>query len=271
MLSKNPLFWIDFVKKVGGEAFLYRVMPNFLMDLAHKYFRLEIEGLENIPESGPAIIAPNHSGYAGFDAMLLTHEIFKNKHRIPRVLTHHLWFLTKYTAVPANKMGYIEATTENGLKELNKGHLIILFPEGEQGNFKPTSQAYRLQEFKRGFIRMSLNTRAPIVPTLIIGAEETHINLKQLSLGQLLPGLTLPLPFNVLPLPVKWKIKFLEPVSFDLPASAASDSLKVRALAHEIQQKMQDAIAHELSQREGIFIKRPEWLDQWIKSKIGNI
>jgi len=270
-VKKNPLYWIDYIKKVGGEALLYRVMPNFLMELAHKYFRLEIEGLENIPKNGAAIIAPNHSGYAGFDAMLLTHEIFKRIHRVPRVLTHKLWFLTKYTSIPANKMGYIEATTENGLKELGRGQLIILFPEGENGNFKSTKNAYKLQEFKRGFIRMSLNSRAPIIPTLIIGAEETHINLKQLKFGKFLPGISIPLPFNLLPLPVKWKIKFLDPIYPDLPSSSVCDSVLMRKLANEIQEKMQEAINRELLNREGIFIHRPPWLNEFIKKNIGNI
>ena len=52
------------------------------------------------------------------------------------------------------------------------------------GNFKASSNRYHLQEFKRGFIRMALLTKAPIIPTLIIGAEETHINLKQLKLAK---------------------------------------------------------------------------------------
>ena len=60
--------------------------------------------------------------------------------------------------------------------------MIILFPEGEKGNFKPSRKSYELQEFKRGFVRMALETQSPIIPTLVIGAEETHINLSQLKL-----------------------------------------------------------------------------------------
>jgi len=102
------------------------------------------------------------------------------------VLTHHLWFLTKTTAIPANKLGFIEATSENGLKALKKNQLVVLFPEGEYGNFKPSSKAYQLQEFKRGFIRMALATNSPIIPTLILGAEETHVNLSRLKLTKFL-------------------------------------------------------------------------------------
>ncbi|MCB0412793.1 MAG: acyltransferase family protein [Bdellovibrionales bacterium] len=262
---KSTITGIRYLKRMSSEVVVYRIMPNFLMNIMQKYFRLEIEGLENIPKNGGAIIAPNHSGFAGFDAMILTHEIFKGKHRIPRVLTHYLWFITKATSIPANKMGYIEATTENGLKELQKGHLIILFPEGENGNFKPTSKAYTLQEFKRGFVRMALNTNTPIIPTIVIGAEETNINLKQLKLGKYLPGLTLPLPMNVIPLPVKWKIKFLPPIFLDEAPGTVNDRARVKEIADEIQSTLQQAINTELQNRPGIFIERPQWLDTIIK------
>src|SRR5690606_24060997 len=131
-----------------------------------------------------------------------------------RVLTHHLWFISPVTALPAQKLGFIEATTKNGYSLLKKNNLVVLFPEGEYGNFKPSQKAYKLREFKRGFTRLSLMTRAPVIPTLILGAEETHINLRQLKFTKYLFGTVLPLPLNVLPLPAKWKIIFMEPIYF---------------------------------------------------------
>ena len=58
--------------------------------------------------------------------------------------------------MPAHKMGFLEATTSNGLNLLKKNNMLILFPEGEYGNFKPSQKRYRLQEFKRGFVRMAV-------------------------------------------------------------------------------------------------------------------
>ncbi|MEQ1875382.1 MAG: lysophospholipid acyltransferase family protein [Bdellovibrionia bacterium] len=243
---KQRLFGL---KDLPRDVLLYRVMPHFFLEVIRKYFRLEVEGLEHLPRKGPAIILPNHSGYSGFDAVMLSHEIHKATERVPRVLTHHLWFLTQATALPAQKMGFVEATTANGLTMLKKNNLIVLFPEGEQGNFKPTTKRYRLQEFKRGFVRMALQARAPIIPTLIIGAEETHINLRQLKFTKYLFGSVLPLPLNVIPLPVKWRIKFLEPLYFPYKPSAANDPELVRELASDVRERMQRALNHELSQR----------------------
>lgn len=241
------------LRDLDPELLVYRVLPHFLMEIARKYFRLQVEGVEHIPRRGPALIIPNHSGYSGFDALLLSHEIYKSTGRIPRVLTHHLWFLSKATAIPAEKVGFIEANMKNGLTQLKKNNLVTLFPEGEYGNFKPTTKRYHLQEFKRGFVRMALLRQCPIVPVLILGAEETHINLAQLKFTKYLRGIVLPLPLNVIPLPAKWKIKFLPPIYLPYQPSAADDRELVDELASDIREEMQTAISDEVAKRGSIF------------------
>src|SRR3954471_1959585 len=116
------------------ETLLYKLLPHFFLELMKTYFRVQVEGEEHLPKRGRALITPNHSGVSGFDAMVLQHEVTRASGRYPRVLTHHLWFLNKTTAIPANKLGFIEATTANGIKALKKQQLVMLFPEGEYGN-----------------------------------------------------------------------------------------------------------------------------------------
>lgn len=236
------------------ETVLYKILPHFFMELMKTYFRVQVEGAENIPRRGGAIIIPNHSGVSGFDAMVLHHEITRATGRYPRVLTHHLWFLTKTTAIPAQKLGFIEATTENGIKALNKKQLVMLFPEGEYGNFKPSSKAYQLQEFKRGFVRMALKTGSPLVPTLIIGAEETHVNLSRLKLTKFLRGVILPIPLNIIPLPSKWKIIFMDPIHLPYKKNSADDRELVKEIAEDIQDQMQERLNQELAKRESVFL-----------------
>lgn len=231
------------------DSILYRILPRFLGEILRKYFRVQVVGLENIPKCGAVIIAPNHSGFSGFDAIVLNHVLINDFKRVPRILMHHLWFLTPTTSIPAHKLGFVEANYENGIKFLKKKNMIVLFPEGEHGNFKPTSQMYQLQEFKRGFVRMALETQATIVPTLIIGAEEANINLKTLKLTRFLRGPILPLPLNIIPLPVKWKIVFLPPIKLPFSADQISDRDLVFDLASDIQESMQKALRKEIRQR----------------------
>lgn len=251
---KKPNEKIFGLRSLDRDTLIFRVLPRFLLEILRKYFRLEVEGVENIPRRGAVILAPNHSGYSGFDAFLLGHVVQQEAKRIPRVLTHHFWFLTETTAIPAHKMGFTEATYENGINALKKGNAIVLFPEGEHGNFKPTSERYQLQEFKRGFVRMALEAQCPIVPVVILGAEETHINLKKLKFTKFLKGSVIPLPLNVLPLPAKWRIRFLEPITLPYKPSAAGDSDLVHEIAQDIQEKMQTAVEEEIHKRGNPFI-----------------
>ena len=241
------------IHKRVWERIAYREMPRFLMEFARRYFRLEVEGLEHIPRRGAGILTPNHSGFSGFDSFLLANEVNRATGRLPRILTHKFWFLTKATSVPAEKVGFIEATTANGLQQLGKNNLVILFPEGEDGNFKPTSNRYHLQEFKRGFIRMALEQQCPIIPVLIIGAEETHINLAKLGLPRIFGGATIPLPLNLIPLPAKWYIKFLPPIHLPYNADARNDRELVNEIAGEIRETMQQALSDEVRNRQSVF------------------
>jgi len=241
-MAENPL-----------DKLVYKELPNFFLEIMRKYFRLQVEGAEHLPKRGAGIVAPNHSGVSGLDAMILMHEIKRLTGRYPRVMTHHLWFLTKTLSIPANKLGFIEASTHNGLSELNKKRLLVLFPEGEFGNFKPSSEAYQLQEFKRGFVRMAIKTESPIIPTMIIGAEETHINISQFKLTKLLRGVVLPLPLNIIPLPSKWKIKFLKPLYLPYKPSAIDNSELMHEIAEDIRDTIQEQIHRELGKRKDVY------------------
>jgi 1-acyl-sn-glycerol-3-phosphate acyltransferase len=243
------------LKDLDRDVLLYRVMPRFVLEIIRKYFRLDVEGDENLPKKGRAIIVPNHSGYAGFDAFMLGNEIRTRTGRIPRILAHHLWFIHNSVSIPLEKMGITEATMNNGLGLLKKNNVVILFPEGEYGNFKPTRRRYRLQEFKRGFVRMALLTGSPIIPTVVIGAEETHITLHQLKFTKYLLGTVLPLPLNVIPLPAKWKIKFLKPIHLNYPPSAAENRELVHKISQQVRELIQFQIDQELRKRTYIYLR----------------
>ena len=250
---EKPNSFFKTLTNLDKEKLFYRVLPRFFLEIIKKYLRLEVVGIENIPKKGAVLVAPNHSGFSGFDAIIINYIIQQKARRLAKVMTHHLWFLTETTSIPAEKLGFVEATFDHGVELLKKKNLIVLFPEGENGNFKPSSKMYQLQEFKRGFVRMALATGAPIVPCLVIGAEETHINLSQLRLTKFLRGPIIPLPLNIIPLPAKWKICFLEPITLPYSKESANDSELVHELAEEIQEKMQKELLLEVRKRKSVF------------------
>jgi 1-acyl-sn-glycerol-3-phosphate acyltransferase len=164
----------------------------------------------------------------------------------------------------ARTMGCVPARQEEGTRVLQKGGMLVVFPEGEGGSFKPSSEAYRLQPFRPGLVRLAARTRAPIVPCIITGAEETHVNLGQIKLARVLPGLKFPIPLNLLaPLPAKWRIRFLPPVRLeaiapsdvqeDLAGETELSEAAVFQLCEALRVRHQSALDHELATRPYVF------------------
>ena len=64
----------------------------------------------------------------------------------------------------------------------------------------------------------------------------------------------IPLPLNVLPLPAKWRIRFLGPIILPYKPSSVDDAELVHDIAQDIQEKMQAAIENELTKRGNPFL-----------------
>lgn len=236
-----------------GDELAYEVLPKFFLEIINRYLRVETVGARHIPAKGPAILVANHSGYMGFDALMLSYQAYLKKGRAPRIIAHKLWFLRPEISVHAKKLGLVPATYENGLKILEKKESLLLFPEGEEGNFKPSRYAYRLRRFRRGFVRLALATGAPIVPATVVGAEETHITLSQIRWAKHLMGIIIPVPLNVIPLPVKWRIKFHPAIRLPKDPEKAKDIEYVDKLARQIRLELQHKLHAEVKRRKALF------------------
>lgn len=235
--------------QLSKEELAFRLVPQFTLEIIRRYLRIEVEGLENLPKDGAYIVVSNHSGYSGFDAIMLANEIYLAQKRKARLIAHKLWFFGKPVQIVSEKMGLVAADTNEILATLRNGEPIIIFPEGESGNFKTIDRRYRLQEFKRGFTRIAMISGAPIIPAIVIGAEETHINLSQIKFTKYLIGTVIPIPLNFLPLPVKWKIKFLAPIDLRSRPVDAMDREKVFEITRKIRHKLQRELIKELRKR----------------------
>ena len=236
------------------EELAYRVLPFFVLELIQRYLRVKTVGARFLPRNGSCIVIANHSGFMGFDALMLGHQMFLSTHRHPHIIAHKLWFFSPEISVHAEKLGLVPATLENGIRVLERQQSLLLFPEGEEGNFKPSRQRYRLRRFRRGFVRLALLTGAPIVPAVVIGAEETNLTLGQLRWAKELFGVLIPIPFNVLPLPAKWKIKFLKPIRVPKDPLRANDIGYVTQLSRKIRIQLQHEIHRELKRRSRVFL-----------------
>lgn len=232
----------------------YKVLPSFFLDLITRYLRVKVKGLHNLPNKGPCIVIANHSGFMGFDALVLGHQIYKFSRRAPHIIAHKLWFIRPEISVHAEKLGLVPATFQNGLEILKQKETLLLFPEGEEGNFKPSSYRYRLRRFRRGFVRLALATGVPIVPATVVGAEETHITLSQIKWAKQVLGIVIPVPLNVLPLPAKWEIQFGKPIHLEKDLERLEDLAQITRLSREIRLTLQKQLHSQLKRRRRVYL-----------------
>lgn len=219
--------------------------------IIRSYCRVTVEGLDHVPVSR-AVLAANHTGWLGLDYANLGVSIHDGIGRIVRGVVHETWFANETIGDVARRIGLIPASVDTMVRLLKEGRLVVIFPEGEHGAFKAVTEEtkYKLYEFKRGFVRAAMRSGAPIIPVAIVGGEEANPSLATLKLTDKLFRLPLPIPKNVLPYPVKWRISFLKPISMKKyrPKDAENRPL-VHKIAAEVQGLIEDEIQVQLKKR----------------------
>jgi 1-acyl-sn-glycerol-3-phosphate acyltransferase len=131
-----------------------------------------------------------------------------------------------------------------------------VFPEGVRGVSKPFSKRYQLAEFGKGFMRLALETGAPIVPIAVIGAEEQApaVNIRPLAKLLRLPALPIvPYPPFIapLPLPVKYRLYFGEPMQFE--GDPEDDDEVLDDKVKQVRNTIQSMIHVGLRERKNVF------------------
>jgi 1-acyl-sn-glycerol-3-phosphate acyltransferase len=223
---------------------------RFSLKLLRGYFRVEVKGIEHLPKKGRALITPNHSGFAGADAVLLTSIIKRETRRRPRILAHRSFFdFSNALKDLAEGRGLKRASVQGGIDVLKNDRLLILFPEGESGNFKSSFNRYKLQHFHTGFLRMALEADAPIIPCTIVGAEEANFNLGNINLGRWAKNIRIPLPLNLIPLPSKWRIEFHAPID---PKKLLSSG-RLQTGANQLKRRMQKRLDTRVRKRSYVY------------------
>jgi len=221
------------------------------------YFRTEVHGIENVP-AGRALIVANHSGQLPWDGLVIASSVFfdADPPRMARSMVERFVPTVPFASYLFNRWGQITGTPENCRRLLENEEVILVFPEGARGISKPFSKRYQLQDFGLGFLRLALETHSPIIPVAVVGAEEQAPGINVKPLAKLFGAPSFPIvpypPFvALLPLPVKYRLYFGEPVQFD--GDPDDDDEVIEDKVRTVKNKIQSMIHLGLRERTGVF------------------
>jgi len=224
------------------------------------YFHPEIRGIENLPE-GRLLIVPNHAGQMPIDGIIIAVAclLHAKPPRLVRAMVERRFSTFPYVNEVIARAGAVLGDPTNCRNLLLDDQAILVFPEGTRGSGKTFWERYRLQSFGKGFMRLALQTGAPIVPVSVIGGEESIISVYNWKgLARLLDLPYFPIPpllpllglLSYFPLPVTFHVTFGEPMRF---TGAFDDDAVIDQRVSEVEARVQQMVNDGLAARKSIF------------------
>ena len=232
--------------------------------LVERYHETDVEGLEHVPE-GAALAVGNHNGGLMSPDMFALMVAWWRHFGVDTPaygLMHDLPFRIPVIGDALARCGAVNAHPANAAALLGRGVKVLVYPGGDIDAFRPASKRHEIVfGERRGFIRVALRARAPIVPIVSVGAHDAfhvltdgremvrRLGLKRFSRVEAFP-IALCLPWGVTfgpalywPLPVRMRIRVLPPIAWpSLPKEAADDDAIVGACREEVRSAMQTAL-----------------------------
>ncbi|MGB3302305.1 MAG: lysophospholipid acyltransferase family protein [Gordonia sp. (in: high G+C Gram-positive bacteria)] len=181
--------------------------------------RPRIEGLENLPKSGPALLASNHLAVVDsfYLPLMVPRRIYflaKSEYFTGTGIKggFQRWFFTAAGQIPIDRSGGSAAAGAllAGKRVLEDGGLLCLYPEGTRS---PDGNLYK---GKTGLARMALETGVPVLPIAMVGTDRINP------------------PGTVLPRPTRITVKIGKPLDFSRYEGMAGNRFIERAVTDEI-------------------------------------
>jgi 1-acyl-sn-glycerol-3-phosphate acyltransferase len=229
--------------------------------LCDRYFRLEVDGWERLPE-GPCLLVGVHSGGAlTMDAWTFTFAWWRRfgEDRVLHGTAHDVLMALPGLGDYFRAMGVVPASRKSVTAGLAAGHDVIVWPGGEQDAMRHwTKRDQATLAGRRGFIRQALRSQVPIVPVASVGGHDTVFVVSEGrwlarvgGLGSKLRAATAPIvvgpPFGIaletvpmhLPLPAKIRTEILDPVFLEGGPDRQDDSDYVGTVYDQVSSALQ--------------------------------
>jgi acyl-[acyl-carrier-protein]-phospholipid O-acyltransferase/long-chain-fatty-acid--[acyl-carrier-protein] ligase len=221
-LTPAHIFLILAVVTLAATVYLLYLLPEallrfFLWCVTHSFYRIRVDGRDNIPAKGGALFVCNHVSW--MDALLL----ISSTDRPLRCLMFKDYYERPWIKPLAKILGVIPISSEQRPRELlqslhqaadaiKNGEVVCIFAEGQ------ITRIGQMMPFRRGMERIMKDVDAPIIPVALDGLAGSPSSFKQGRLVWWLP--------NRIPHPVT--------VAFGRPLPATSTAFAARQAVQDL-------------------------------------
>ena len=143
---------------------LYRVLRPIVVFLLKVIYRIEVINKENIPLSGPFILAGNHKHNYDFISLMCATKRTIHFMAKQELYDKHRWLCKNFGIIPVDRSKKNQEATFEAINILNNGEVVGIFPEGTFNRSE-----YIIMPFKYGAVKIASITDVSIVPFAIIG------------------------------------------------------------------------------------------------------
>jgi 1-acyl-sn-glycerol-3-phosphate acyltransferase len=158
-------------REKGVSRPLYALVRAIVGPWMRIWFRMHVSGAEHIPDSGPAIIAPNHKSFwDSFFIAVCTRRHVRFMAKTELIEAPYGRLLVRLGAFPVRRGQSDADALESSRTILEQGGVLALFPEGTR-----IRDPEELGHPKRGAGRLALETGSPLVPAAITGTEQLFL------------------------------------------------------------------------------------------------
>jgi 1-acyl-sn-glycerol-3-phosphate acyltransferase len=254
---------------VGYDEATMQRQKFFWNVLVDYWFRMEIDGWENIPDS-PVLLIGIHSG-APFvwDAWTVGLQWWRRfgQQRTLNGTAHDALMAIPGIGQYFRSMGVLPAAPDAIATALAEGHDVALWPGGEVDSLRPWRERDRANlAGRKGFVKMAIRAGVPIVPIATVGGADAmpvlirgdglsralrldkFLRLKVFPIAVSLPWGIAPAALPQLPLPAKIRTRFMPAIELDHDLARADDDDYIEQKYGEVQDSIQrgmDALARK--------------------------
>jgi 1-acyl-sn-glycerol-3-phosphate acyltransferase len=156
--------------KAEGAGAAQRRVRRIARPVATRLWNFELEGFDRLPESGPAILAPNHVSF--LDSAFLMLHVPRNISFVGKAEYMDSWktklLFPMMGMIPIDRSGgdKSQAALDTAEAVLRRGELFGIFPEGTR------SRDGVLHKGRTGAVRLALKVGCPIFPVGVVGTRE---------------------------------------------------------------------------------------------------